>query len=77
MAAFPRSLNANINPGFHIHRPGFSGAVWTGGDAPLVGPPISENTARYQFRVTPINKDAHLKKDAIKKYVEKAMQLHE
>jgi len=64
--ALPRSLNTNINPGFMLPRRGFAPAIWTGGDAPVAGPVTSEYLSRYQFRVTPINKDMHLKKDEIK-----------
>ena len=64
--ALPRSLNTNINPGFMLPRRGFAPAIWTGGDAPVAGPVTSEYLSRYQCRVTPINKDMHLKKDEIK-----------
>ena len=63
----PRSLNSNINPAFLLPRRGFEPAIWTGGDVPTSGPVVSESLSRYQFRVTPINKDAHLRKDDIKR----------
>ena len=75
VAGLPRSLNANINPGFILPRRGFEPAVWTGGNAPTSSLVTSESTARYTFRVAPVDKTAHLRKDPIKLYVEKAMQV--
>ena len=61
----PRNLNANINPAFATGTPKRG--------------PNTESATRYRYRVPPgtLNKDAHLRKDYIKEYVEKALQLHD
>ena len=74
---FPRNLNSNINPGYFIPRQGFIAPVWTGGNAPSGGMVTSESAARYTYRVAKVDKSAHLRKDEIKKYVDKAMELRD
>ena len=67
----PRVLNMNLVPGYldrsvppvatTIPRPGLS----------------TETGQCFAYRSTPVNKDAHLKKDYMKQYVEKALQLRD
>ena len=72
-----RNLNANINAFFYTGEPGFPPPVWTGGAPIMHGAVTSESLARFTYRPTQVNKDAHLRKDEIKRYVEKAMQLRD
>mmetsp|Transcript_7432 Transcript_7432/g.19504 ORF Transcript_7432/g.19504 Transcript_7432/m.19504 type:complete len:114 (-) Transcript_7432:193-534(-) len=73
----PRNLNANINPGYMVPRLGFKAPAWTGGNAPTVGAVSTETLDRYRYRLALVDKTAHLRKDDIKLYVEKALQVHD
>ena len=68
----PRVLNANINSGF-VDLKNFPGATR--------GSMRTETSDRYRYRgvphVPPVDKTAHLKMDELKKYVERALQLHD
>jgi hypothetical protein len=60
-----RMLNANINSAFSVPK-GRSAASRT------------ETASQYAYRPPQdLNKDAHLRKDPIKLFVEKALQLHD
>ena len=67
----PRVLNANMVPGY-IDR----------SQAP-VNPRVytvglkAGSHADYAYRGSPVNKDKHLKRDEVKDYVEKALQLRD
>ena len=66
-----RVLNANINSSFTLspHK----------GGAPGKQKKLTETASRFSYIEprAPVNKDRHLRKDAIKEYVEKALQLHD
>ena len=59
-----RCLNANINPSFNTRA--------------ATGMRLTETYREYQYSpAVGLNKDRHLKKDEIKQYVEKALQLRD
>ena len=78
-----RMLNANINPSFSggPSKSGHGG----GGAAAKIGsstklPRFTEASREFQYRGDedmPVDKAMHLKNDAIKVYVEKALSLHD
>ena len=67
----PRVLSLNINPGY-VDR-----------GLPPVAPTIprtglsTETGQSFAYRSTAVNKEKHLRKDGMKEYVEKALQLHD